>query len=97
MPYQSDLSQGAVKLCSTLILALALAAAVAQIPDIAKAQEAQTLKERLSDKASDDQRVDNCRVPAERRGTAPRPDCPKKPRPPTAAEEAGMPATPKPR
>jgi len=30
-------------------------------------QEAQTPKERLSDKASDAQRVDNCRVPAERR------------------------------
>lgn len=40
------------------------------------AQEAQTLKERLSDKGSDAQRVDNCRVPPERRGAAPRPDCP---------------------
>jgi hypothetical protein len=37
---------------------------------------AQTLKERLSDKASDQQRVDNCRVPPERRGPVPRPDCP---------------------
>lgn len=34
-----------------------------------------TSKERLSDKASDEQRVDNCRVPIERRGTTPRPDC----------------------
>jgi hypothetical protein len=34
-----------------------------------------TGKERLSDKASDDQRVDNCRVPADRRGSKPRPDC----------------------
>jgi hypothetical protein len=34
-----------------------------------------TLKERLSDKASDNQRVDNCRVPVERRGPKPRPDC----------------------
>lgn len=33
-------------------------------------------KERLSDKASDEQRVDNCRVPPEKRGTKPRPDCP---------------------
>jgi hypothetical protein len=41
----------------------------------AMAQEAQTLKERLSDKASDEQRVDNCRVPIERRGTMPRLDC----------------------
>jgi hypothetical protein len=34
---------------------------------------AETLKERLSDKASDEQRVDNCKVPKERRGTKPRP------------------------
>jgi hypothetical protein len=36
---------------------------------------AETLKERLSDKASDEQRVDNCRVAADRRGATPRPDC----------------------
>jgi hypothetical protein len=42
---------------------------------LAAAQDAQTLKERLSDKASDEQRMDNCRVPLERRGTTPRPDC----------------------
>jgi hypothetical protein len=34
-----------------------------------------TGKERLSDKASDDQRVDNCHVPVERRGSEPRPGC----------------------
>ena len=39
------------------------------------AQEAQTLEERLSDKASDNQRVDNCRVPSEGRGPVPRPGC----------------------
>ncbi len=75
---------------STLILALGLAAAVTEMPDIAKAQEPQTLKERLSDKASDDQRVDNCRVPAERRGTKPRPDCPPDLRPSMPAAEAGL-------
>lgn len=37
--------------------------------------EPKTLKERLSNKASDEQRVDNCRVPPDRRGTTPRPDC----------------------
>jgi len=37
--------------------------------------QAETLKERLSDKASDEQRVDNCHVPPERRGGKPRPDC----------------------
>jgi hypothetical protein len=36
-----------------------------------------TAKERLVDKASDEQRVDNCGVPPERRGDKPRPDaCP---------------------
>jgi hypothetical protein len=34
----------------------------------------QTLKERLSDKASDEQRIDDCKVPQDRRGAKPRPD-----------------------
>ncbi len=34
----------------------------------------QTLKERLSDKASDEQRVDNCKVPLDRRGATSRPE-----------------------
>lgn len=34
----------------------------------------ETLKERLSDKASDDQRVDNCKVPLNRRGAKIRSD-----------------------
>jgi hypothetical protein len=59
------------------------------------AQEAQTLKERLSDKASDNQRVDNCRVPAERRGTASRPDCPAELNQLTPAAEVGARAAPK--
>jgi hypothetical protein len=40
-----------------------------------ESEEPKTLKERLSDKASDEQRVDNCTVPLERRGATPRPDC----------------------
>jgi hypothetical protein len=60
---------------------------VASLPP-AIAQEAQTLKERLSDKASDAQRVDNCRVPPERRGPLPRADCPAKPRSATSAAKA---------
>jgi hypothetical protein len=40
------------------------------------AAEIKSLKEKLSDKASDEQRIDNCRVPPDRRGTTPRPDCP---------------------
>jgi hypothetical protein len=54
----------------------------------ASGQEPRTLKERLSDKASDNQRVDNCRVPPERRGPIPRPDCPAKPPSPPALATA---------
>jgi hypothetical protein len=40
-------------------------------------KQVETLKERLSDKASDEQRVDNCHVPPEKRGTKQRPTtCP---------------------
>lgn len=53
---------------------VALAAEAPTTPPAARAAE--TLKERLSDKASDEQRVNNCHVPPERRGTKPRPvDC----------------------
>src|SRR6266542_2252714 len=47
--------------------------------------EVKSLKERLSDKASDEQRVDNCRVPPERRGPTPRPGCPGEADPPVPA------------
>ncbi len=47
--------------------------------------EVKNLKERLSDKASDEQRVDNCRVPLERRGSTPRPGCPGEAEPPVPA------------
>jgi hypothetical protein len=37
-------------------------------------------KERLSEKWTDEQRVDNCKVPPEKRGNTPRPDaCPSAP------------------
>ncbi|WP_050452362.1 hypothetical protein [Candidatus Burkholderia verschuerenii] len=56
----------------------------ARADDIASAPDAssepKTLKERLGDKASDDQRVDNCKVPVGQRGSKPRPDtCPQSP------------------
>jgi hypothetical protein len=38
-----------------------------------------TVKERLSSKASDDQRVDNCNVSPELRGPKSRPDCRQRP------------------
>ena len=37
-------------------------------------QPSRTAKERLGVKASDEQRVDNCKVPLDRRGPKPRPD-----------------------
>ena len=71
-----------------MLKVLVSCALIASVPS-AIAQEAHTLKERLSDKASDAQRVDDCHVPPERRGALPRPDCPEKPRP--AAAEAKAP------
>lgn len=44
------------------------------VPQSTAAPQRHTLKERLSDKASDDQRVDNCKVPLDRRGPKIRPD-----------------------
>jgi hypothetical protein len=57
-------------LISVIVLAASFAAGIAE--------PAKTSKERLSDKASDEQRVDDCRVPPERRGAATRPDCPER-------------------
>lgn len=47
--------------------------APAAAPAIEAESAVKTGKERLSDKASDEQRVDNCKVPPERQGTTPRP------------------------
>jgi len=44
-------------------------------PAASTEEGAKTLKERLSDKASDEQRVDNCGVPLDRRGPMLRPGC----------------------
>jgi hypothetical protein len=66
-----------------IVLALGLLTATAsaqaprdQPPASGQQAAAETLKERLSDKASDEQRVDNCKVPKDRRGSKPRPGCP---------------------
>jgi hypothetical protein len=67
---------------------LALSCAVIGSVSVSLAQEALTLKERLSDKASDAQRVDNCHVPLERRGDLPRPDCPEQTRPESSEAKA---------
>ncbi|GIK97212.1 MAG: hypothetical protein BroJett029_14210 [Alphaproteobacteria bacterium] len=61
----------AFRLC--VVLALIGGTALAGHP--AAGAETRTLKEKLSDKASDEQRVDDCGVPPERRGTVKRPGC----------------------
>ena len=83
MPRSQSLLAGRRCLC----MAVAMFAGVA-LASVTRAEEALTLKERLSDKASDAQRVDNCHVPPERRGTQPRPDCAEKPRPASAEAKA---------
>jgi hypothetical protein len=67
-------------------LAFALAAGAAEKEPASSGEKraGDTLKERLSDKASDEQRVDDCRVPLDRRGARKRPDCAK----PTVTGEA---------
>jgi hypothetical protein len=57
--------------------ASAPSAATASRPN---APELLTAKERLSEKWTDEQRVDNCKVPIDKRGPKPRPDtCPNVP------------------
>jgi len=46
----------------------------AQAATIQPAGPVRTSKERLGDKWSDEQRVDNCKVPTDKRGPKPRPD-----------------------
>jgi hypothetical protein len=46
----------------------------AKVVSDVQAEPTRTGKERLSNKASDEQRVDNCKVPIEQRGPKPRPD-----------------------
>jgi hypothetical protein len=65
------------KTAVTLLLLVALATPGATPPAHAEASHVQpirTAKERLGGKASDEQRVDNCKVPRNLRGHKPRPD-----------------------
>jgi hypothetical protein len=67
----------AVALTLALQAGLAVAGEGAREDGNAKQIEAaptRTGKERLGGKASDDQRIDNCKVPPDRRGATPRPD-----------------------
>jgi hypothetical protein len=61
----------------TLLLLVALAAPGATPRangEASHVQPTRTAKERLGGKASDEQRVDNCKVPLDLRGLKPRPD-----------------------
>jgi hypothetical protein len=57
------------------------------VPQAASTIQPQTLKERLGDKASDEQRVDNCKVPLERRGSKIRSDACEREVAPTSAAD----------
>lgn len=70
---------------AALALAIALSSGVAQAQPAAapgpaaseRSTPVRTGKERLGNKWSDEQRLDNCKVPPEKRGTKERPDtCP---------------------
>jgi len=74
-----------ISTCDVAALWLMLSTVTLAAPTMAAAEEVKTSKERLSDKASDNQRVDNCNVPVERRGPTPRPDCPDGPGSPVTA------------
>jgi hypothetical protein len=70
--------RGLVLAASLALPLLAVPAGAAEQPSSAKpidGMKIKSIKERLSDKASDEQRVDNCNVPPERRGPKPRPGC----------------------
>jgi hypothetical protein len=57
-----------------LLVVAAFSPAFAQSPTAAAPPEFMTLKERLGAKWTDEQRVDNCKVPLDKRGSRPRPD-----------------------
>jgi hypothetical protein len=71
-------------LATTMVLAFAVQSSVASADDAPRETASEvpqkatlTVKERLSGKAADEQRVDNCKVPLDQRGPKPRPDaCP---------------------
>jgi hypothetical protein len=59
---------------ASMALVMALAATPSRAGGDLPAEPARTGKERLGGKASDEQRVDNCKVPPDLRGPKPRPD-----------------------
>ena len=57
-----------------LLAALAASATSRAQGEASHVQPVRTAKERLGSKASDEQRLDNCKVPLDLRGPKPRPD-----------------------
>ena len=71
---QEMLRRLSIFLALAMVLAMALVAAPSHAGDDIRAGPTRTAKERLGGKASDEQRVDNCKVPPALRGPKPRPD-----------------------
>ena len=67
-----------VRVVAWTLLLLVASAAPGATPrangEASHVQPTRTAKERLGGKASDEQRVDNCKVPLDQRGSKPRPD-----------------------
>jgi hypothetical protein len=76
-PERAQSAGGRAGRAAVLIVAMALVVASAAAPSRAggdvEAEPVRTGKERLGGKASDEQRVDNCKVPPDLRGPKPRP------------------------
>jgi hypothetical protein len=74
----STMVRAPVRLMAVILLAqMSLASRADGQANQIHAEPTRTAKERLSGKASDEQRVDNCKVPPALRGPKPRPDeCP---------------------
>ena len=72
------MSRAAVRVVAWTLLLLVASAAPGATPhahgEASNVQPNRTGKERLGGKASDEQRVDNCKVPLDLRGPKPRPD-----------------------
>jgi hypothetical protein len=72
------MSRPPIRVVAWTLLLLVASAAPGATPrangEASQAQPTRTAKERLGGKASDEQRVDNCKVPPDLRGPKPRPD-----------------------
>ncbi len=64
----------ALGLAGTSVVARAQSSAAAAPAPTQAAGPVRTGKERLGNKWSDEQRIDNCKVPPDKRGSRPRPD-----------------------